>query len=561
MSDKQEKSGTGQEGDAAQLEDVQSQLAEAQQELEALHEENNRMATEMEVSTKEALVPTRESRFAHGFGKYMIPVENTLDSHHGLIYDRSNELDFWPEQFPAFDSLVAQTYLNPAFSLSNHPDYFDYEPLRDNVAAVRNYILQHVLEGVDTSDPQQVENATRTVEQMGREIGVALQRDTLFRRPGSDHLDVLKASEPGVGAAYMYELLVRKQEKNKFLRPVKSLFGFDYSAWKLPPVEQSPFSRQHVEEFCLGNDGLAPQEPDTPQQEPEAPPGVPESTPEEQRAREQADAVVAPAAADNAAQTNARKLSVLGATIAGSAFSLDRVRKLPEPVKERSVELAREILEKLRIGIGDADREQWLTQSADAALAQGSAIASLAELYASTYQAGLAADAALKDDPLVQCGNEAIGKLAYLTKQQAAYALLQEGQRDDAQSLMAELQSYPESWKQVDNVRIGDLLDQIQAGMERSFAAAQRLSLEHGGKMSPQQLQQLLQNGGLSQQDLDTVRHMQAQAASMPVEPTKAAKQHAETIVRSAAPEPVAHQGNYRGAVQSQSREAEFLKR
>lgn len=589
------------DADALAIE-ANQKLADAKRELQELQDKNEQLATEMQVECEEAVTPVSDSKFVHGLGKYMVPVDNSLDSHHSLIFDRSNELDFWPEQSPAFDSLVSQTFLDPAFSCSNHPNYFDYEPLRDNVATLRNYVLATVLDGVDVSDPKQMENATRTLEQMGREVGVALQRDSLFRRPGSAHVSVHQASDPGEGAAKLYELLVKKQEKNKFLHTVKARFGYDYSGWNLPPVEASPFSQAHVDDFCIKRGKKGEPAPEQPANQPEQTPAAPalaepqpETTP-----------MQSPQADTEKAMSQAQKLSVLGAAIAGSAYSLDRVKRLPQPVKERSVELAREILDKLRMGISDTDRDQWLSQSTESALAQGSAVSSLAELYADSYQAALMIDPQLKDSPAILAGNEAIGKLAFLTKQQAAYALLEAGQHDDAQTLMAELQSYPDSWKQEDNLQVTDLLDQMQAGLELTHGTVQQARAKHkqvqealaqesgstgprprnvqtnipaptapdaaaadcaelvangDARLSPQQLQQLLQSSGLSAQDLEAVRHMQAQAATMPEEPRQAAARHAETVNRAAATEPMAQQGNYRSAVQSQSREPEVLKR
>lgn len=555
--------------------EVDPQLADLQRELQAAQDENAQLNAELETTQPTASIPIVDTKVVHGFGKYIIPVDNSLDSHHSLVFDRDNKLDFWPEQSPAFDSLVAQTFLAPAFSYSNHPDYFDYEPLRDNVATVRNYVLAQVLEGVDVEDPAQMQAANRTVEQMGREIGVALQRDSLFRRPGSAHLDVDVASEPGVGAAKIYELLVKKQEKNKFMHSAKALFGFDYSSWNLPPVEASPFSQAHVEAFCIKEGKKGATAPLAPDKQPQpATETAPAMEPQPQEQAQPADTPSTPAAEQPEkakAMSQAQQLSVLGATIAGSVYSLDRVNKLPKPVKDRSVELAREILDKLRMGISDTDRDQWLSQSTESALAQGEAVASLAELYADSYHAALLESPQLEHDPTILAGNEALGKLAFLTKQQAAYGLLEAGEEGDAQTLLSELQSYPESWKQVENASIADLLNQMQAGLELTHGTLQQARAKNKdcaemvangeAQMSSQQLQQLLQNNGVSPQDLESVRQLQAQAASMPEEPRQAALRHAETVNQAATPESTAQQGNYRTAMQNQSREQEFLKR
>lgn len=608
----------------AEAKTAQEQLATAQQELADLNTLNKQMLTEMQVDCAEPTVPVSDAKFVNGLGKFMVPIEGSLTNHYRLIYDRSNELDFWPQQSPAFDGLVAQTFLDPAFSRSTHPKYFDYEPLRDNIATVRNYALQVALDGVDTSDPKQIDSAARKMEQMGREIGVALQRDSLFRRPGSDHIDVAKASIPGEGAAEIYALLAKKQSKNKVLHSAKALFGYDFSEWNLPPIENSPFSKHHIEEFCLGDFSTPDSRAHLDQNEAMA------VTRAAKKARTQADSLLEqqqqPAMENTPQQpletspeapaglSAAQKISVLGAAIAGSAYSLDRVKRLPSPVKQRSVDLARDILDKMRVSVGDADRNQWLERPAEESLAQGEAIASLAGLYAESYQAALQADPNIKHDPSIQQGNEAMGKLAYMVKQQAVTQLISEGKTDDAEMMMAELEQYPESWKEADNTPVAELLNRLQNGLETSHASVQKAQQQHiqlqsqlaqeansqgprprapqekpatqpeaplginqeapspamkaettrtvagNEKMTPEMLEALLQNGGLSQQDLAAVRHMQSQASAMP---DLAAQQqsHAANIGRSNASEHLAPQPNYRSAVQNQQREAESLKR
>lgn len=567
-----------------------SELAEARKELEELKALNKQMLTEMQVEASQPVVPIHEAKFINGLGKLIIPVEDTLTSHYRLVYDRSNELDFWPEQSPAFDGLVAQTFLAPAFSSPSHPHYFDYEPLRDNVATVRNYVMHAVLNNVDPTNEKELKTASRKLEQMGREIGVALQRDTPLRRPGSDHIDVHRASVPGSGAAEIYALLVKKQEKNKFLHPVKKLFGFDYSDWNLLPVEKSPFSKGHVDNFCLGEFS----QPDNPSHMSDV--EVLDMTRALRTGRREAEQLLAQQEADMAAEglspappveaeataepsglSMAQQISVLGAAIAGSAHSLERVKQLPAPVKQRSVEIARDILDKLRVSLGSTDSQQWMSFSAEEALAQGDAISSVAALYGESYQAALAIDPQLADDPTVQAGNEALGKLAYLMKQHAAEKSIAEGRADDAQMILDGMKHDPEAWKNVEQGQVSQLLDQLQAGLELTHATVEQALLEHAQSqeaqqpptapgtpppvISQQRLQELLKNGGLSQQDIETVRHMQSQAAAMPPEPPKQPVKLAETISRAATMEPTAQQGDYRTSVQGQQRDAEFLKR
>jgi hypothetical protein len=515
-------------------------------------------------------VEVAHSQYVNGLGKFMVPAEGTLENHFRLIYERSNELDFWAEQSPAFDGLVAQTFLDPAFSDSRHPRYFDYEPLRDNISTVRNFVMQSLLSQVDTRDTEQLAVVERKMEQMGREIGVALQRDTPFKRPGSASLNVQEVSQPGSGAAKIYELLYKKQQKGHEFGAIKRLFGYDYAEWKLPEPEASPFSKANVAAFCLGEisvqENPAHQDAVTAAETAEAARTARREA-EELLEQQQAETQVPTEQADTQTppdQSNALNLAALGAAITGAAFSLDRVQRLPEPVKDRSVELAREILEKMRVSLGAGSTDQYLEMPPEEALTQSESISAIAALYADVYQAALEADESTKNNPLIVQGNIAMGKLAYLTKQQAGMKLVDEGRMDEAQMIMQELEGFPREWQpQPGGESMETLLSQVQAGLEQShqtakLAQAQPLQPETASPAQvQQQLQEMLQKGNLSPQELSAMREMQAQAATMQAEsPVQKLKSHAQSVEqRSSGQETSAsaiqpNKGNYRSAVQ-----------
>lgn len=597
-----------------QAETAGQELATARQQVEDLKTLNKQMLTEMQVECNQPEVAVLNAQSLNGLGKYMTPVENTLENNFRLVYDRSNELDFWAEQSPAFDGLVAQTFLDPAFSMSNHPRYFDYEPLRDNISTVRNYALQVVLNGVDARDSAQMKTAERKMEQMGREIGVALQRDSLFKRPGSASLDVSDASEPGVGAAKMYELLKSKQDKSGLFAPIKQVFGYNYSDWGLPEIDRSPFSQANVEAFCIGDFNS----PDSRSHLEDI--EAAKATQDSRAARREVDDMQTQQPntteiPDTPVEglSNAEQLAILGAGLAGTAKSLNRVENMAEPTKDRSVELAREILDNMRISLVDTSRDQWLEMPAEESLVQNEAIGSIATLYAQSYQAGIANDPSLQDNPTVQQSNLAVGKLAYMMKQQAGMKLVDEGRMDDATAIMSELETYPQSWKQQgEGESVETLLAQMQNGLELTHRAAQKAqkkgfeidaaSAPEAAKLrrdeaininqvneqhpaqtaddiaqtqaqvqtatarqplpSQEQLQTILNQGNLSPTELATVRDMQAQAAIMHQEaPSTQLKSHAQSVGCEDKPTSALEKdGTYRTAVQQQP-QPEMIKR
>lgn len=530
----------------------EQEAEELRQKIEDVTTLNKTLAANDQLSHARYGVQISDSKFVNALGKYMVPQEDTLENHYRLIFHRENELDFWPEQSPAFDGLVSQTFLDPAFSRSNHPRYFDLESLRDNTAIVRNHLMHVVLNGVDVSDPKQLETAQRKLEQMGREIGVALQRDTLFKRPGSTSLSAHEASEPGVGAAKIYELLLKKQEKNKTLHWLKKLFKFDYGDWNLPAIEQTPFSKANVEAFCLGEfatqGSLRNNDPETAETPaPEPPPLV----------EEQAQAPAIDPVQLAAQQFRIAQLREFGAKIAGAAYSLERVHRLPEPTKKEAVDLARDILEKMRMNQANPTGNQWMSRPAEEVINETAALSSIAGIYADSYQSAIAADPLLKDSTVLQQCNEALGKLSYMFKQQAGMALAELGQTNDALAIMSELETLPPNWRPGANETVADLLMQMQLGLEMTFETTQKAQQKQLGNIlvnaqvqragatanvnqTPQQIAAQLQQfqvqkaqtatqnpanqlppGQAAAAPLATIRNAHEAAAKMPVEPEK----------------------------------------
>lgn len=424
------------DGSAEELAAAKQQTEALEAEVDRLREAELTMLAEAQEDSGTSVIPILDARYVPGFGKYMVPKHNTLNEHYQLVYDRSNELDFWPKENEGFDGIISQIFLAPAFLHTNHPKYFDYEPLRDNIATVRNYVFQQLLSGVDLNDENALKFALWKSHQMSREIGMALRRDTIFRAPGSLRLDVKECSKPGEGAAKIYELLLEHQGRKRLFWPLSVIFDREYDEWGLPPIEQSPFSKENVRQFCMQY----------------APP--PEPT----------------VASEPISSLAGHELAVIGAALTASAFSTQRVEKLPRPVKDRAVELARDILNKLRMDFNQEPVEQWLNRPSEDAVVYTHAIAELGALYANTYQTAMQFAPELEGNALLLQANLAMGKLAYLLKEQAAIALEREGNNDDAALIRADIQSLPPEWKNIQGVTVDQLLASVQTGLEVSYA-------------------------------------------------------------------------------------------
>lgn len=429
-------------------------------------------------------IPLRSSAYSDGVGKYMAPEENTLTNHYALVRDPSNELDFLPGDCP-LDTVSAYTFKDPAFSKPTHPHYLDYRPLRENIAVVRNVILQNITESADLSDPQQNSAAINTLDFMGLEIGEALQRGSRLSLRG-DNLNPLEASQPGIGAAEIYQLLYEKQESNKSLHFVKKLFGKDYSQWNLPPIEDTIFNAANVEAFRNASATVP---------APPAPAESPAKTAEPQAVRNPVAGFAPTQGLDSG-----RQLAVLGSTLAGTVMSLDRVRQLPKPVRDESIDLARKILENLRFSMGEAaPRDAWMQRPESEVIEESNALVSVAGFYADVYNNAQAVSPEVTADETLQKANEALGKLAYLVKSQSIEQLEAQGNTQAVQLLQQEVGRFPESWKDIGEMRMGDLLAQLNTGLERAQQVIEQAKAE-----------------GVSPEALNNIAAIQSAATSAP---------------------------------------------
>lgn len=438
------------------------------------------------------LTAFEKADYVEDLGLFINPVHSTLKNHHHLVLNRYNQLSFGVAQSP-LDLVAAYVFKDPAFSEEGHPNFFDYEPLRDNVAIVRNYVMEVLSERSDLDNAANRSAALKMLDGMGFEIGRALQRGSKEFSISGRRLSPLEASQPGDGAVAIYQLLLQKQEDNKGpFHFLKKGFGRDYSSWKLPSLEDSAFSSACVQEFkeygLLNNGDVMRAQPGENMEGKINPIYLDESgrlSPDAQ-AMVQQPVIAAPPPAE---QNSAERFAVLGSTLAGAAMSLERVMRLPKPVKEEAVQLARDILDKLKLGMGNAaPRDEWMMRPAEEVLEESKALTSVAAEYADVFNTARTLNPHAAQDPVLLQANESLGKLAYLVKEQSVQAMEKEGRIAEAEMLRAEMAIYPESWKQVDDIKMGDLIQQLKNGLELSQALVNE-ALADGVQLVPSQLQ------------------------------------------------------------------------
>ena len=169
------------------------------------------------------------------------------------------------------------------------------------------------------------------------------------------------------------------------------------------------------------------------------------------------------------------RLVDLSDQILQTANKLRSIDTLEEPAREESIELAREILRKLR-GLVFSDKP--IEEALDAGkpeekLALTQKIAALLDSYKNLLAEARVFNPTLLHDARIQAANLAIGKVAHSIKLLAAKELPSNAAA--AMQISADISQMPEEWKKLHDRTVDRLLDKLDQGLER---AVQDIALE-----------------------------------------------------------------------------------
>lgn len=175
------------------------------------------------------------------------------------FYDtHRRQIDFNPSKYKLFDGKV-MTYLddlsmNEPIWQPNHKFYDDYAVIRKNIAILRQGLYtMYFPEGEYDADLNEKE--IQALSDIGLELGGILKRESLARSLTSFASSMPPAERrmgdygvEHIGVAAMYKALLLEQ--NKFTwNPLRWIQGkFHSYDWDLPPIEETPFRKQDINE-------------------------------------------------------------------------------------------------------------------------------------------------------------------------------------------------------------------------------------------------------------------------------------------------------------------------
>jgi hypothetical protein len=185
-----------------------------------------------------------------GLGRYVIPRRIGWEPLLEIIHDPIPNIDFSANIYPALDGVIGQRFNSP-YLLNPLDDKFEsYESLRDNLAAVRNFLMETYY--ANTPAGMNSDKARQSLNEIMTFVGNGLYNNWKYygvipnHHWGEPHIDLTRAREPGGrGAQYIYERILEQQRHSNWLRPfaaLTALFGGNtLPDWKLPSADKTHF--------------------------------------------------------------------------------------------------------------------------------------------------------------------------------------------------------------------------------------------------------------------------------------------------------------------------------
>lgn len=184
-------------------------------------------------------------------GRFIVPRENSYVAHLNLVREGNTvDIQFDPKTYLYFDKVIKEHANKPELFNPNHPDYFEYTTLRENLAVLRNDIMGMYMDD-GSFDPGDEKYLPR-LAQIAAEIGDALNADNSWKKAVFRSLDTNIANIEGEGAAYIYEYLVKNRQVNsqtiggKIWGFVRRFMGQADNQWQLPAIEYTAFSQENL---------------------------------------------------------------------------------------------------------------------------------------------------------------------------------------------------------------------------------------------------------------------------------------------------------------------------
>lgn len=388
-----------------------------------------------------------------GTGRYAIPHSPGWQVLRGILHDPQVAIDFSTSRYPRFDGVIAEAFGHDALVDRTSPRYQDalYAGLRENLAAVRNQLMQFYYDTL--RDGMTADEAAKALYEIATYLAGGLHQHARHGGPHADptqsFIDMHRAAEPdGRGAQYLYDKITEMDRQSGWLRPfgaIIALFGGTAPHdWRLPEDAQ-PFRD-------LGHD-------------PDRLDSL-EAVDEALRALEKIEAAQEATAAEREAHATANDLDTLGSQLIYKAEHLKDIAAMSEPVRHDAIEIAKEILRKLKVSIGEVHVLEGLGLKPRDDLNEFGGLTAVALVYERLLAWGRGIDASILQHPSIVAATQALGQIGFIAKLDAKRIAKLSGNLAHAQHLEQQAAKVPAAYSQPQDKTMAGLLDKVERGID-----------------------------------------------------------------------------------------------
>jgi hypothetical protein len=172
-------------------------------------------------------------------------------------------------------------------------------------------------------------------------------------------------------------------------------------------------------------------------------------------------------------KTSIDRLVEMANRIESNARKLQSVNSMAAPARMESVELAREILRKLKkLGLGGSSLDSLMKSSdSDTKADLAQQLAEMTEIYQNIVAEALEKNPDLFSDRRIREANDAVGQFSHTIKLMAAKEI--PTSHAASQQISADIANMPEEWKSLNGRTVDRLTQAMEGGLERAVADLQ----------------------------------------------------------------------------------------
>lgn len=376
-----------------------------------------------------------EIREIKGVGSYGVIPSLLWHDLYDLIHHAEHKLGFAPNRQALFDGIIAQQF--PTLGAHDLTGALN-SALRENIACVRNYLMMRYFE--DAPENMTADKVRESLRMIARYIGEGLQWNEQLRAgqerdPYKTAISIEESSAPNVeGARYLYRKIQEMDRHSNWVRPFTKVMelvgGKSKSELTLLPLDETPFAYDDHSD--------------------------------EERYREQLEEA-------------AQDLDVLGDQLIHGAARAGGVNSLAEPVRREAIDLAKDILNKLKVTFGDMNILNGLNILPEDTETIGS-ISGVLAMFDRLLAYARSMDPSILQHPAVMSAIQAFGQMGYLCKEEAMRLATSSKNTKMAERIAGQLSRTANQFAQLNDKRFGALSERINKGIDTVIEKTQSIT-------------------------------------------------------------------------------------